>query len=130
MNCKFIKSDGKQCQAFAIKGSEYCLPHSKHVLKLESSMNSTNSTNSTNLTNSTNSINIKSIDDLPDFLINTISNVHDGLLQARIGSVIGYLTSVLLRSYELSDLQKRIIRLEEVIHAHFVEIKDLECTPE
>jgi len=119
LNCKYIKPDGNQCKANALKNDEYCLPHSKLILKIKNAAE-------TGPVNAVIPLHIESIDDLPEFLIDTIGNVRDGLLQAKIGSVIGYLTSVLLRSFELSDLQKRIVRLEEVIHAHFVEIKDIE----
>src|SRR5271157_2438427 len=115
MKCKYTKPDGTRCKAIALKNNPYCLPHAKQTEKKDISKNN-------KLIISLPELKIENTKDLPQFLIDTISNVRGGLIEAKIGSVIGYLSSILLRSYEISDFESRLERIEQVISTAFVEI--------
>ena len=115
MKCKYTKPDSTRCKANALTNNPYCLPHSKQTEKKDPSKNY-------KLVINLPELKIENTKDLPQFLIDTISKVRGGLIEAKIASVIGYLTSILLRSYEVSDFESRLERLEQIISTAFLEI--------
>ncbi len=40
-------------------------------------------------------------------------------MDVRLGTAIGYLSNVLLKSYEVADLEGRIEKVEKYMHMHF-----------
>ena len=50
--------------------------------------------------------------DLPALLADTINRVRKGALDPRVANTVGYLAGVLIRAFEVSELEERIRRLE------------------
>jgi len=128
MQCKFTKSDGSQCKARALKDNIFCPSHQNLISKTENNPPNENGPqenrkNQSHLVISIPELNINNPGDLPPFLIDTIRNVRSGVMNSRVGSVIGYLTGMLLRSYEVTDMNERIEKIERLISGSFVEIK-------
>jgi hypothetical protein len=101
----------------ALKDNIYCCNHNALVNKKDTPL-------SGKLVINLPELNIDNVTDLPPFLIDTIRNIRGGVLNVRVGSVIGYLSSILLRSYEVADLHQRLEKIEQLISSSFVEIKD------
>ena len=124
MKCKHIKTDGSQCNSYAMKNNNYCWRHSPDIpddVKLHSLKQGGKGGNRRLIINLP-ELKIENSGDLPPFLVETIRSVRAGLIDTRTGSVIGYLTSILLRSYELSNLEERIEKLESVQTSGYVDI--------
>ena len=60
---------------------------------------------------------LKTALDLRRYLANLINRVEQGETSPEIASKLGYLSNILLRVIEGSDLEKRIEALEAVDHA-------------
>ncbi len=122
MQCKFVKPDGTLCNANALKDNLYCFQHTR--LTMQKDEQNLNPLSANKLVISLPDIKIDDVNDLPDFLIDTIRNVRGHVIDAKVGSVIGYLTNILLRSYEVADLQNRVERIEKLVSNSFVEVRD------
>lgn len=117
MKCKQIKKDRKRCNSNSQKGSEYCYIHDPKISKetKRQSQSKGGKNNAIVLNDSLDPIEINSLKDVPGLLIDTISKARSGELEIRICNCIGYLSGHLIRSFELSDLEKRIELLETKI---------------
>jgi hypothetical protein len=51
--------------------------------------------------------------DIPQLLIDTIKQLREGTMHVRIGTAIGYVSYILLKSYEISGFEERLKALEE-----------------
>ena len=60
---------------------------------------------------------LKTATDLRRYLANLINRVEQGETSPEMASKLGYLSNILLRVIEGSDLEKRIEALEAVEHA-------------
>ena len=129
MKCSHIKSDGEKCTSYAVKGGTFCWRHSPditHEEKLEASKKGGDNRSKKIIINLPD-LRIENSKDLPPFLIDTIRGVRGGVIDSRIGSVIGYLSSILLRSYEVSNLEERIEHLEQTMSCAYVETTNPEA---
>ena len=123
MKCTYIKPGGEKCRCNTFNGSKFCWRHSPEITmeeKLEASQKGGRNKTSRLIINLPD-LKIQNAHDLPPFLIDTIRSVRGGLIDTRIGSVVGYLSSILLRSYEISNLEERIERLEQTMTLAYVE---------
>ncbi len=57
-------------------------------------------------------ITVAGVRDIGPLLSETINQVRKGLLDPRIANTVGYLASVLIRAFEVGDLENRIALLE------------------
>jgi hypothetical protein len=57
--------------------------------------------------------------DVPPLLVDTIQRLRNGEIDVRLGTAIGYLSNVLLKSYEVADLEGRVIKIEQYMNNHF-----------
>jgi hypothetical protein len=51
--------------------------------------------------------------DIPPLLIDTIGRLRQGTMHVRVAATVGYLSHILLRSFEIADLEPRVKALEE-----------------
>ena len=119
MKCKYFKSDGTPCGGYASKGSEYCYRHSPEISELSkkhaSSIGGRHKLTPLNLPE----IIVKDSRDIPLLLADTIYNLRRGKMDVRLGTAIGYVSNILLRSFETADLEVRIEKIEDFMHKHF-----------
>jgi hypothetical protein len=115
MKCKFKKSNGKVCGANAMHGTEFCWFHTPNISdenkKLASSKGG--KANSDIPDPKLPEITISNPQDIPALLIDAILNVREDRMELRKGSVIAYLSSTLLKAYEVSDISTRIENIEK-----------------
>jgi hypothetical protein len=124
MKCKFIKPDGIRCNSYAMSNHDFCWRHSPDVSdeeKQESLKKGGKGFKNSRIVINLPDLKITNTHDLPPFLIDTIRCVRSGIIDTRVGSVIGYLTAILLRSYELSNLEERLERLEQTMSNAYIE---------
>ena len=123
MRCKFIKSDGTECKGFTIAGSEYCWRHSPEIneysKKHASSKGGKNKLKLIPL--GLPEIIINDSRDVPPLLVDTIQHLRNAEIDIRLGTAIGYLSNVLLKAYEVADLEVRIIKMEKYMEENFKE---------
>jgi hypothetical protein len=57
--------------------------------------------------------------DVPAFLIDTMNNLRSGNMGIRLGTALGYLSGMLMKSFEVADLEVRIERMEKYMKENF-----------
>ncbi len=117
MQCRHIKDDKTQCKGFAIKGSDYCWRHSSAVKDYDKKSASALGGSGRRLYMPVTlpEIVIKDMQDIPHMLVDTLGYLRRGEMDIRLGTAIGYITNILMKSYELADLEPRIEKIEKYI---------------
>jgi hypothetical protein len=117
MKCSFIKSDGNKCKAFAMKNSNYCWIHSPEVSEqAKSSARLLGGINrQVQIPANLAEMAIKDTRDIPPLLVDTLFHIRRGEMDIRLGTAIGYLTNILMRSYELAEIENRMEKIEKFI---------------
>jgi hypothetical protein len=118
MKCIYIKSDGQRCKSYTMINSQYCWVHSPQISdgqkqEAYSKGGKANSHSAVNgLPLDLPPIIINSSADIPPLLIDTIGRLRQGTMHVRVAAALGYLSHILLRSYEIADLEPRVKALE------------------
>jgi len=115
MKCKHIKSNGEPCGGFASEGSQFCWRHdpkvSYHTKKAASAKGGQNK--KLDLSQIDTELNISSTKDISTLLVDTIRNIRKGIFDPRMGNAIGYLAYILVRTRELTEVEDRLMQLED-----------------
>lgn len=115
MKCKFIKPNGKQCNANAMIGSKFCFSHNPKskkdklaaVIKGGSSLRKNHALLPP--------VDLNNPRDVANLLAKAINETRSGLLQLKIANSIGYLSGHLIKALEVADLEERLSKLEKSI---------------
>ena len=119
MKCIFTKPNGEKCKSNAMRNSRYCWTHSPEISDAEKKFcASKGGRHKLTLLNLPEII-VKDSRDIPPLLVDTIYHLRHGKMDVRLGTAIGYLSNVLLKSYEVADLEGRIEKVEKYMHMHF-----------
>ena len=114
-DCKFIKPDGEQCRARAMKGSEYCFTHNpdtqieKHLAVVKGGLASKR------VKLDLKPLSIKSPQEVGKLLEDTINGVRSGEIPPNIANTIGYLAGHALKALEASNLDQRVEIVESIL---------------
>lgn len=115
--CAFIKPSGEQCGGFATTDSDFCISHNPSLAgaKLEAVKKGGAATS------------YEKLDlDLPEMVINnptdvvaaatqTINELRSGQLPPKLASTLGYLLGIVLKAYEIANLDQRVEMIESVL---------------
>ncbi len=117
MKCKHIKDDGSPCKGFAVKDSNYCWAHTPDINNKEKQYSRYRGgvNRHSRAKTAIPKIVLNTMRDIPAFLVCTIDRMNSGAIDVRLGTAIGYLSNVLMKSYELSDLERRVENVENYI---------------
>jgi hypothetical protein len=113
MQCRYIKHDGSECWANAMENSEYCWFHAPEIDYDRRNANSKGGkAKRAGLYADLPAIHLKTIDDVPEALIDTIRQVRGGFIGVRLGTAIAYITGMLIKSFSVIDLNKRVNKMD------------------
>lgn len=114
MQCAYIKQDGSQCWAHAMSGSEYCWFHAPEVdYDRHSASQRGGQVKRAGIYTELSPIPLKQIDDVPEFLMDTIRQVRGGFISGKIAVTLGYLCGKLMKSFESAELHVAVKRIEK-----------------
>lgn len=115
MVCKATNKSGKPCKAHAMNDSEYCYLHNPEIKASEKLSARSNGGKSIahNKSNTIGTITLKSSSDVVTLLSKTINAVLTNEIDVKRANSIGFLSNHLLKAIEVSDLEQRLIKLEE-----------------
>jgi len=115
MKCKFKRLNGKKCKAYAMHNSGFCWYHSPDVSDEKKRIISSKGgrSNSRIEVLKLPAITIENAQDIPDLIIDAIQNVRKNRMEIRKGSVIGYLSSILLKAYDTAYMESRVEKIEK-----------------
>ena len=115
--CEKIKSDGQKCRAMAMADSQYCFFHDPSAAKArEAAQRQGGQANGPAvLPADAPDVPLHSGKDVSTFLAETINQVRKGRVSPKIASTVGYLSSLLMKALETSDIEDRLARVEQVL---------------
>jgi len=116
MKCEFIKLDGTQCEAHAIKDSEFCYFHNPDISDEEKREAQSNGgkTKALTLKEPLPEIIIAKPDDAVLLIADTIRRVRAGELDIRTANCLGFLSDKLLKAFEVAKLNDEVEFLGQV----------------
>jgi hypothetical protein len=125
MKCVFTKPNGEKCKSFAMKNSSYCWTHSPEISVFEKKLGASKGGRNRvpYLPVRYPEIIIKNSRDVPPVLVDTLYRLRRGEMDIRLGTAIGYIANVLLKAYEVADLEVRIEKLEQYAEENFYKEK-------
>lgn len=117
MKCDFIKDNGEQCKANAMIDSGYCYLHNPEIAEETKKLNQIKGGENRGLTvtKPLKEVEVTSGHDIFTLLNTTIKEVRAGEIDAKVANTIGYLAGVMIKAYEASVLEKRLIDLEDAL---------------
>lgn len=115
MRCQFIKDNGEQCEAIAMKDATFCFTHNpetqeeKHLAVVKGGENSRKSVLGLE------SIAVQTPQQVVVLLESTINGVRSGEVPPNIANTIGYLAGHMLKALEVFNLDQRLEMVESVM---------------
>ena len=117
MKCKFIKPDGQNCEAYAVKETEFCYFHNPDISDEEKREAQTNggANRALTLKEPLLAMPIANQDDAVLLVADTINRVRAGKLDIRTANCLGFLADKLLKALEASQTNDKLERIERLL---------------
>lgn len=113
--CKFVKSNGKLCQAKPIKGYSLCFRHNPLFLEASIVASQKGGQNRALQGQYGSEVILNSTSDVEKFIGVVINGVWIGKVPVPTGTAMGFLTKCWLEAHNSNELDKRVKSLEERI---------------
>jgi transcriptional regulator with GAF, ATPase, and Fis domain len=115
--CEKIKSNGERCRAMAMAGSQYCFFHDPSVIEARKAAQRQGGQENGQevLSADVADVPLHSGKDVAGFLAETINQVRKGQVSPKIASTVGYLSSLLMKALDTTDLEERLAKVEQVL---------------
>lgn len=117
--CKANRADGNPCQADAAEGQDLCTFHepsaAERCAEGRREGGRQRSLRKATLPEDTPGIQIRSAREVCSLLSDTINHVRTGRLDPRVANAVGYLASVMIRAFEVGELEERLAALEGTV---------------
>ena len=116
MQCRYIKRDGSSCWANAMENSEYCWFHAPEVdYERGSAQSRGGKAYKTGIYQQLPAIKLEKIDDVSQLLMDTVKQLRQGFIGPRIAATLGYLSGMILKSFETAEVDSRLKKAEREI---------------
>lgn len=114
MRCSKTKTNGKQCNGHAMLNGEFCYLHSPDIPETQKQKNRAmgGKNNALAIAKPLPPLKIEGATDVIGLLVETVNEVRAGRLETRLANSLAILSGHLLRAFEISDLEKRLEKLE------------------
>lgn len=111
------KSNGRRCQAKAMDGSSCCFFHdpATQTARKAAQRRGGQANGPVFLPAEAADLPLKSGKDVAALIAETINQVRKGRLSPKIASTVGYLTGLLMKALEASDIEERLTRVEQAL---------------
>lgn len=111
--CKYIKQDGANCEGYALKNNDYCFTHDPDSAEKRALARREGGYKQVTLCNNNIKIKRGKIKHVMKFLATTITEVREGVISPQVANSIFVGCSMLLRCFELYDIENKIEKLEK-----------------
>ncbi len=114
MNCQYI-NENEQCKAYAMKGASYCYMHNPNISEQEKREAQARGGSKLRVEGRKISepIELAETKDVLVLLNDTVNRVRAGSMSTKTANTLGYLATVYLRAYEVTELERRVRELEQ-----------------
>lgn len=113
--CEFILEDSSQCTAYKQKGSQYCFKHNQ-TPEERSLMAQQGGLSGKAIVGFGRRIEIKKPRHIRKALVNTLNLLKEGQIEPNVANSIGYLCGVIIKTFELIELEERLIEIEKKLN--------------
>lgn len=111
--CHAKTKAGRQCAAPAVRGENYCSLHSDPNRAAELGRKG-GAGNRKVYDGEVRNVSVpESAQDVKRILAETMADIRAGRVDSKVGSILGYLSTALLRAFEVADFEQRLERLEQ-----------------
>ncbi len=115
MKCKFIKTNKKQCEANSMKNNDFCFTHNPEVEEAREKAAQRGGQAIRRNYYPLPPVQIENTKSITVLLISTINEVRAGTIELRVANCIGYLAGHLIKAFEVSTIEERLIEIERVV---------------
>jgi hypothetical protein len=117
MKCNRTKENDEQCEAHAMRESEYCYLHNPEITKKEKrdAQSRGGENKQLRIVVPLPPLEITRTSDVVSLLTDTIHRVRSGEMEVKIANCIGVLSGHLLHAFEISEMQNRAEEIERLI---------------
>lgn len=117
MKCEFIKPDGQNCEAYAVKGTSFCYFHNPDISDEEKKEAQTNggANRALTLKEPLPVLPIAQPNDAVLLVADTINRVRAGKLDIRTANCLGFLADKLIKAFEASQTNDKLERIERLL---------------
>ncbi len=115
MRCTYVNANGEQCQANAMKKSQYCFAHNPDTREDHALAVAKGGKMSKRDRLSLPPAPMKNPSDVVSILEETINGVRGGTIPPQIANTIAYICSHALKAMENANLDERIEMIESVL---------------
>jgi len=118
MKCQTTKNNGQKCGSHAVVGGHFCYFHDPAIPKETKQLarKRGGKHNRPRVDIALSEIKVSAPCDVVRLLSQTISEVRKGEVDVRIANCIGFLSGHLIRAFEATDTEERLVELEEQIN--------------
>lgn len=110
--CQFIKSDKKQCAAFALKEGKYCYFHSQEMVEERQKAVKRGGDSPKRSYVVDDEIKLDTPNKVRELMERTIRNMNQNKISVNMANATGYLSGITLKAIEQGDLSKRLEVIE------------------
>lgn len=115
MRCEFIKLNKEQCNANAMRNSQFCFTHNPETREAKQEAVIRGGKSPKKNYNPLSPVELSDSKSVVSLLSQTINEVRQGEIDLRVANCIGYLSGHLIKALEVSDLEKRVDEIEKII---------------
>ncbi len=115
MKCITIKPNKTRCGANAMKDSRFCFTHNPQTKDAKSIAVQKGGQAVRKSPDPLPVIEIRDAKSIATLLISTINEVRAGTTEIRIANCVGYLAGHLIKAFELTTVEDRLVEIERVI---------------
>ena len=115
MKCNFIKENNEQCEANAMKNSEFCFTHNPDTQELRQAAVSLGGKTPKKNYDPLPPVEINNGKDVVNLLVTTINEVRAGTIELRVANCIGYLSGHLIKAFEVGDITEKLELINSLI---------------
>lgn len=123
MQCQFIKEDGSQCGAMAMKDSTFCFSHNPDTQEEKQLAVQKGGFASKKADLNLIPVDVKTPQQVATLLEDTINRVRSGEVPPNIANTIGYLAGHMLKALEVSNMDERVEMIESILLERKTSIK-------
>lgn len=116
--CKYTKDNGRQCGAYAMKGSEFCYLHNPAISKKQKKLDQTRggaNRRALTIAEPLPPMKLETPKDVVLLLVDTINRVRAGELDVKVANCLGVLTGHLIKALETAQLNDKLEAIEQLL---------------
>lgn len=111
--CQATTKSGEPCQAYAMRGSDYCVAHAPELAEHRREWRRKGGLRGHNKDALEEARFLQSAEEIAEFLPTVVEDLSDGNIKAKTANSIRGLCNLQLKALELTTLEERISRLEK-----------------